>query len=133
MAMSAEHKEALAKGRNEARAIKRYLESLQSRKRGRPVRPESQKKRIADLNRRIDNEADQLKKVQLIQQRMDAEAALSSATEPEDRGFLERDFVRYAKDYSERKGISYAAWREGGVPPEVLKKAGIKRTRRSAQ
>lgn len=133
MAMSAEHKEALAKGRNEARAIKRYLESLQSRKRGRPVRPESQKKRIADLNRRIDNEADQLKKVQLIQQRMDAEAALSSATEPEDREFLERDFVRYAKDYSERKGISYAAWREGGVPPEVLKKAGIKRTRRSAQ
>jgi hypothetical protein len=133
MAMSAEHKEALAKGRNEARAIKRYLESLQSRKRGRPVRPESQKKRIADLNRRIDNEADQLKKVQLIQQRMDAEAALSSATEPEDREFLERDFVRYAKDYSERKGISYAAWREGGVPPEVLKKAGIKRTRRSTQ
>lgn len=133
MAMSDEHKEALARGRNEARAIKRYLESLQNRKRGRPVRPESQKKRIADLNRRISNETDLLKKVQLTQQRLDAEAALSSATEPEDRELLERDFVRYAKDYSERKGISYAAWREGGVPPEVLKKAGIKRTRRSAQ
>lgn len=133
MAMSDEHKEALAKGRNEARAIKRYLESLQGRKRGRPVRPESQKKRIADLNRRIDDEEDPLKKLQLTQQRLDAEAALSSATKADDRESLERDFVRYAKDYSERKGISYAAWRESGVPPEVLKKAGIKRTRRSAQ
>jgi hypothetical protein len=133
MAMSDEHKEALARGRNEARAIKRYLESLQSRKRGRPVRPETQKKRIADLNRRIDNETDLLKKVHLTQQRIDAEAALSSATTADDRESLERDFVRHAKDYSERKGISYAAWREGGVPPEVLKKAGIKRTRRAAQ
>lgn len=131
--MSKQHKEALAKGRNEARAIKRYLEALGGRKRGRPVRPETQKKRIAELNRRIDNESDPLKKVQLTQQRIDAEAALSSATTAEDRESLEREFVRYAKDYSERKGISYAAWREGGVPPEVLKKAGIKRTRRSAQ
>jgi hypothetical protein len=133
MAMSKQHKDALAKGRNEARAIKRYLESFQSRKRGRPVRPETQKKRIADLERRINSETDPLKKVQLTQQRIDAEAALSSATTAEDRESLEREFVRYAKDYSERKGISYAAWRSGGVSPETLKKAGIKRTRRSAQ
>jgi hypothetical protein len=133
MAMSKQHKDALAKGRNEARAIKQYLESLQSRKRGRPVRPETQKKRIADLERRINSETDPLKKVQLTQQRIDAEAALSSATTAEDPESLEREFVRYAKDYSERKGISYAAWRSGGVSPETLKKAGIKRTRRSAQ
>ena len=30
--------------------------------------------------------------------------------------------------YSERKGISYAAWREIGVPAAVLKRAGISRS-----
>ena len=29
--------------------------------------------------------------------------------------------------YAQRKGISYAAWRELGVPADVLKKAGISR------
>ena len=29
--------------------------------------------------------------------------------------------------YAERKGISYAAWRELGVPADVLKKANITR------
>jgi hypothetical protein len=32
-----------------------------------------------------------------------------------------------AKSYSAKKGISYGAWREFGVSPEVLKKAGISR------
>ena len=41
---------------------------------------------------------------------------------------LEADFVSAARSYSERKGISYAAWRAVGVPPAVLKKAGISRT-----
>ena len=33
-----------------------------------------------------------------------------------------------ARGYSERKGIVYATWREAGVPPAVLAKAGISRT-----
>jgi len=37
--------------------------------------------------------------------------------------------VEVAKSYSSRKGISYAAWREVGVEPAVLKKAGISRAR----
>ena len=40
---------------------------------------------------------------------------------------LENDFVRVAKSFSERKGISYKAWREVGVPARVLKLAGIHR------
>jgi hypothetical protein len=35
--------------------------------------------------------------------------------------------VGAAKAYSERRGISYAAWRELGVEAAVLKKAGIGR------
>jgi hypothetical protein len=41
---------------------------------------------------------------------------------------LEADFVSTAKDYGQRKGISYAAWREQGVAPEVLRRAGISRS-----
>ena len=40
---------------------------------------------------------------------------------------LEKEFVKVAKAYSAKKKISYGAWREFGVPPEVLKKAGITR------
>jgi hypothetical protein len=35
--------------------------------------------------------------------------------------------VETARTYGERKGITYAAWRELGVPPAVLKRAGIGR------
>jgi hypothetical protein len=35
--------------------------------------------------------------------------------------------VKAARDYGQRKGISYAAWREAGVDAAVLKKAGIGR------
>ena len=44
-----------------------------------------------------------------------------------DLSALEADFVKTAAKYAERKGISYAAWRELGVPADVLKKAGISR------
>jgi hypothetical protein len=36
--------------------------------------------------------------------------------------------VKVAKGYSARQGISYASWREVGVEPSVLKKAGISRS-----
>jgi hypothetical protein len=42
-------------------------------------------------------------------------------------GFLEKAFVKVARAYSERNGISYSAWREIGVDPAVLKKAHINR------
>jgi hypothetical protein len=41
---------------------------------------------------------------------------------------LEDDFVRVAYSYSNRRGISYAAWREIGVDASVLKKAGLSRS-----
>jgi hypothetical protein len=40
---------------------------------------------------------------------------------------LEAEFVAAAKGYSERKGISYAAWREAGVSAATLSAAGISR------
>ena len=57
--------------------------------------------------------------------------ALDNLEVAENLGSLEAGFVAYGAAYSERKDISYAAWREAGVPASVLKDAGVKRTRRS--
>lgn len=40
---------------------------------------------------------------------------------------LEAAFVAVAKSYSERKGITYAAWREAGLAAATLRMAGISR------
>ncbi len=131
MPMSAEHKAALARGRTEARAVKLYLEAISKRKPGRPVTPERLEDRIATLQARIGAEADPLKALDLRQARLDAEAALAKLGETVDLAAVEKGFVAVAASYSERKRISYAAWREQGVPADVLKKAGIARTRKA--
>jgi len=128
MPMSQEHKEALARGRRESRAIKKYLEALSTkRKPGRPVTPETLRKRIGNLEEKIATEDDPLKAVEMRQERIEAEEALSQAEATEDLDALEDAFVEHAKSYSERKSIGYAAWRESGVPAAVLRKAGISR------
>ncbi len=131
MAMSEEHKAALAQGRRESRLIKRYLEALAQKKPGRPVTVESLRSKIERLETKIASEADPLKKLDLIQDKLAAEERLEELAEAPDFAALERDFVEVARSYSERKGISYSAWRELGVPAEVLRRAGIPRTRRT--
>ena len=55
-------------------------------------------------------------------------SALKTSGEKVDLSGLEQEFVDAAAAYSARKGISYAAWRELGVEPGVLKRAGIPRS-----
>ena len=129
MAMSAQHKAALAQGRREARAIKLYLEALGSRRPGRPVTPVTLEKRVRDLEAKIASETDALKAVDLRQARIEAEQALARAASSADMAELETGFVKFAKSYSGRKGVSYAAWREAGVPAAMLRQAGISRAR----
>ena len=132
MDMTQEHKDALAQGRRESKAIKAYLEALDApKRRGRPVTAESLQLKIADLDGKIRDEPDPLRRVELIQARLDTEEAVAGFEATENIDALEAGFVEYGNGYSERKGISYAAWREVGVPAPVLKQAGIKRTRRS--
>jgi hypothetical protein len=130
MAMSAEHKAALVQGRREAKAIKAYLEALASRRPGRPVTRDSLQARLTSIDERLANEGDVLKRVDLIQSRLEAEKALAFASTNVDMNGLEKGFVEMAGEYSERKGISYGAWRAAGVPANILKAAGIARTRR---
>src|ERR671910_933463 len=124
--MSKEHKAALAEGRDQGRAVRRYLEALEANKpkRGRKRSPDSMKKRLAAVESEIAT-ADPLKRLHLVQERLDLQAALEATESTVDLGQLEKDFAKAARPYSERKGISYSAWRELGVPGSVLERAGI--------
>jgi hypothetical protein len=55
-------------------------------------------------------------------------ARQSSGPAP-DMTALERAFVKVARSYSTRRGISYAARRSLGVPASVLARAKVARTR----
>jgi hypothetical protein len=127
MAMSQQHKDALARGRKEAKAITAYLDALAGRRRGRPVTEASVKRRLDAVRDEIGKEGNSLRRVELTQKQMDLEQALRSVRSQADHAALENGFIRYAAGYSERKGISYAAWRSAGVPAAVLVKAGIRR------
>ena len=125
--MSAEHKEALAIGREQGRAVRRYLEALEAHrpKRGRKRTAESVKKQLADVEQEI-KRATGIARLTALQKRRDLEVELAGMQGGgSDVSALEKEFVKVAKDYSARKGISYGAWREFGVAPDVLKKAGI--------
>lgn len=130
MAMSEEHKAALAQGRREARAIKGYLRAIADKKPGRPVTKESLTKRLESVDSKIEESDNPLKTVDLIQSKLDIEHALKDLDDAADIQTLEADFVEHAASYSERKGVSYTAWRDFGVPARVLRAAGVKETRR---
>jgi hypothetical protein len=124
-----DHKAAMAEGRNQSRSIAAYLEALDSHKpkRGRKRTAESIGKRLAVIDTEMAT-ANGIKRLALVQERMDLEAEKESMGATVDLSAYEKDFVAAAKGYSERKGISYTAWRELGVPADVLKKAGVTRS-----
>ena len=126
--MSDTHKAALAEGREQGRAVRRYLEALEAHKprRGRKRTPESMDKRLAAIEEKLPD-ADPLTRLQLVQERMDLQRQLEAADSSVDMQALEDEFVKAAPDYSRRKGITYAAWREAGVDPAVLRRAAIRR------
>lgn len=126
--MSNEHKEALALGREQGRAVRQYLEAIELHrpKRGRKRTPDSIQKRLAAIETQLST-ADPLSRVRLYQERRNLKSELASKGETVDLSALEKGFVASAKAYSDRKGISYGAWREAGIDAALLKKAGISR------
>jgi hypothetical protein len=126
--MSQAHKEALAIGREEGRAVRRYLEALEAHrpKRGRKRSQETIQKQLMQIDEKLEV-ADALTRVLLVQERMDLQTEAAVKGAQVDLTALEEDFIKAAGNYSERKGISYAAWREAGVDAGVLKAAGLRR------
>ena len=123
--MTSEHKAALAAGRTQGLAVRRYLEALERNRprRGRRPSAESLRRQLNDIATRL-KDADPLQRLHLIQRRKSIEARLSTGSGPEDISALEKGFVSAAAEYGARKGIDYATWREAGVPAEVLRRGG---------
>lgn len=128
--MSAQHKAALAKGREEGLAVRRYLEALESSKprRGRRRTPASIAKKLTSIETELAG-ADPLTRLHLLQQKKDLNDELGRSGEAQDISTLEKQFVKVAMSYGQRKGIGYGTWRSAGVSAAVLQKAGIARTR----
>ena len=124
--MSNAHKKALANGRNEGRIIREYLEIVEATKpkRGRRRTPESITKRLSVITVELKT-ADPVTKVRLIQERMNLRNELASMKTKTEISAAEARFIKVAKSFSERNDITYDAWREFGVTPAVLKRAGI--------
>jgi hypothetical protein len=127
--MSAAHKQALAEGREQSRVVREYLDALEAHKpkRGRKRTAESVKKNLADVNQSLKGAVGSAR-LGLIQRRRDLEVELAGMQAGgTDVSALEKAFVKVGKSYANRKAISYAAFREFGVPADTLKRAGISR------
>lgn len=127
-AMSDEHKEALAQGRSQSRAVKAYLAALKNNKpkRGRKRTSESISARLEKISAELAN-ADALQEVLLLQEQADLERELASMGADVDLSALEAEFIKVAQNYAAAKGIDYSTWRKVGVSADILAKAGIKR------
>lgn len=127
--ITSEHKQAMEVGRAEGRVVREYLEMLRMAKpkRGRKRTAESIRARLNAVLEEIPS-ASPLDELKLIQERRDLESELAAMTKTSDLADLEAEFVKVAKRYGGRKGISYGSWREVGVPAAVLKQAGISRS-----
>lgn len=127
--MTKAHKEALAVGREQSRHVGAYLEALEAHKpkRGRKRTPEGVRKRLAEVEAKMPT-ATGIKKLELAQVKISLQAELDASSVKVDLSQLRRNFVKHAKAYSDRKGISYKAWREAGVSAQDLRDAGITHT-----
>ncbi len=128
--MSAEHKAKLAQGRHESRVVSKYLEAIGAGKgkRGRKRTPESINMQIAKIDREL-TDAPAIRRLELTQKRADLESERDRLSARVDLAGVEKDFVKVAKNYAKRTGISYSAFRSVGVSADVLKRAGISRSR----
>ena len=128
--ITADHKAKLAQGRNESRAVSKYLEAICAGKgkRGRKRTPESISMQIAKIDQELTTSS-AMRRLELTQKRTDLDAERGRLVARVDLAGVEKDFVKVAKSYAKRSGIGYSAFRTVGVPADVLKRAGIGRTR----
>jgi hypothetical protein len=128
--MSSGHKAALARGRAESASVRHYLEALETSKpkRGRKRTPASIDKRLSAIENQLGT-ADALSKLHLLQEQKDLSDERSRVAQVKDLSALEKQFIKVAKSYGERKGITYGTWRSAGVSASVLQSAGISRAR----
>jgi hypothetical protein len=119
--ISDSHRAAMSKGVTQRNAIQAYLETLQSP----PPRLRTRKGRsVADLQRAISESTDPMERLYLrplLRRALEVESGSANMDE------ITANFVKHVVAFSERNGITYADWREEGVPAAVLREAGMRR------
>ena len=100
------------------RAVREYMVSLRDPSR---LRDDS---KLAELRQRLDQSEDELERVRLQQQVLEAES-------PAVDGYENR-FIDHAKAWADKTGVSEQAFLAEGVPAKVLRKAGFGNVGRSA-
>ena len=130
-AMSVAHKRALAEGRTMSSTVDRYLAAVNTpKRRGRKVTKATLEQRLTSARSRVKT-ATGVDKLFAAQEIRDLEAKIAqvNASNEADIKSLEAAFVKIAKRFSQNRGVGYGAWRDAGVPAEVLRRAGVARTR----
>jgi len=129
--LSSAHKKALAEGRSMSATVDRYLTALNTpKRRGPKVSTARLEQRLAGARTRPQAAAG-VERAYAAQEVRDLKAKIAeqASVGPVDLPGLEAAFVKIAESFGERRGISYGAWRDAGVPAAVLKRAGVARTR----
>lgn len=126
--LTTEHKEAMSVGRNEARVVRSYLETLRLHRprRGPQLNVEELKSRLDSIEDELST-ADPIAELKLFQKRRDVTKELKAISSSEDLKQLEDKFVAVAASYATRNQIDYETWREAGVEAATLDRAGLKR------
>ena len=112
--------------RSETAVVQRYLKLLEERATTPPLDVAALESKLAKIRVKLATTLDPLERVQLVQAEMDVDAEL--ANDDHRLRLAEQAFIDVAAAWARRKGISYEALREVGVPPYVLKRAGIERS-----
>ena len=122
--MTEEHKARLAEGRNAGRVVRRYIESLTS------TRPRLSREEIVKRLEAVEASLPSgtaLLDLKLYSERDRLQEQLDAIDNMAEFEQLEQEFIHVAAEYSRKKGITYNAWRNVGVPAGTLKAAGITR------
>lgn len=124
--MDDQHKEALARGRREGHIVRSYLRALEEGdEQAERADSESLAFEFGRIETRLAGGVDPLERVELIQRKTEIERELTTARPSTSLEDLEHRFVSVIRSYATRKGLSYWALREVGVPDGVLARAGI--------
>jgi hypothetical protein len=126
MRISDVHKSALVNGRAEGKIIREYLELVEDLKprRGRRRTKDSISKRLNQIEAEIVG-AEPVRRLYLIQERMNLRNEFSRFRTREDHLALEKAFISVARSFSERNHVTFEAWKEFGIDIVVLDNAQI--------
>lgn len=124
-----EHLARLEAGRQQSRAVRRYLTSLNGR-RPRRGRPRDWDAALRRAEQAVAEASDPLRRLEAVQARHDLQLARAEDVDGL-RAELAAEalvgFVEHGAAYGKTHGISYRAWLEVGVPAKDLRAAGIRR------